>query len=174
MKNVIKFVSLCLMVSAATGAQAAVVSAGDQLIIGGVLDIGGAATLDAATEITLSGVDGTAGTGGINDVFGLVGTGGVKAELPPAFAPVSSFFSIDGWDFDLLTLSIVNQNENLLQLEGTGLLSDVSDSYNATWTLSAQSPTSYDLTVTVVPVPAAVWLFGSGLIGLVGIARRKV
>ena len=24
-----------------------------------------------------------------------------------------------------------------------------------------------------VPVPAAVWLFGSGLLGLVGIARRK-
>lgn len=27
--------------------------------------------------------------------------------------------------------------------------------------------------VHVVPVPAAVWLFGSGLIGLVGVARRK-
>ena len=27
--------------------------------------------------------------------------------------------------------------------------------------------------VTLVPVPAAVWLFGSGLIGLIGIARRK-
>ena len=27
--------------------------------------------------------------------------------------------------------------------------------------------------VQVVPVPAAAWLFGSGLIGLVGIARRK-
>ena len=26
---------------------------------------------------------------------------------------------------------------------------------------------------TVVPVPAAVWLFGSGLLGLVGMARRK-
>jgi hypothetical protein len=26
---------------------------------------------------------------------------------------------------------------------------------------------------TVVPVPAAVWLFGSGLIGLIGIARRR-
>ncbi len=26
---------------------------------------------------------------------------------------------------------------------------------------------------SVVPVPAAVWLFGSGLLGLVGIARRK-
>ena len=27
--------------------------------------------------------------------------------------------------------------------------------------------------VSAVPVPAAVWLFGSGLIGLIGIARRK-
>ena len=31
-----------------------------------------------------------------------------------------------------------------------------------------------DLTMTVVfPVPAAVWLFGSGLLGLIGVARRK-
>ncbi len=30
------------------------------------------------------------------------------------------------------------------------------------------------LGVPAVPVPAAVWLFGSGLLGLVGIARRKV
>ncbi len=29
------------------------------------------------------------------------------------------------------------------------------------------------LDVPAVPVPAAVWLFGSGLLGLVGIARRK-
>lgn len=27
--------------------------------------------------------------------------------------------------------------------------------------------------VNVVPIPAAVWLFGSGLLGLIGIARRK-
>jgi hypothetical protein len=29
------------------------------------------------------------------------------------------------------------------------------------------------LSVNPVPVPAAVWLFGSGLIGLIGIVRRK-
>jgi hypothetical protein len=28
-------------------------------------------------------------------------------------------------------------------------------------------------TTSVVPLPAAVWLFGSGLLGLVGVARRK-
>ena len=28
--------------------------------------------------------------------------------------------------------------------------------------------------VSAVPVPAAVWLFGSGLLGLIGVARRKV
>ncbi len=30
-----------------------------------------------------------------------------------------------------------------------------------------------DVSVSAVPVPAAVWLFGSGLLGLVGVARRR-
>jgi hypothetical protein len=30
-----------------------------------------------------------------------------------------------------------------------------------------------DVSLTAVPIPAAVWLFGSGLLGLLGIARRK-
>jgi hypothetical protein len=29
-----------------------------------------------------------------------------------------------------------------------------------------------DITITAVPVPAAIWLFGSGLIGLIGFTRR--
>jgi hypothetical protein len=32
---------------------------------------------------------------------------------------------------------------------------------------------SGDVSASVVPVPAAVWLFGSGLLGLIGMARRK-
>jgi hypothetical protein len=31
----------------------------------------------------------------------------------------------------------------------------------------------YDVNASVVPVPAAAWLFGSGLLGLVGVARRS-
>ena len=30
-----------------------------------------------------------------------------------------------------------------------------------------------DVFVETIPIPAAVWLFGSGLIGLIGVARRK-
>jgi hypothetical protein len=45
---------------------------------------------------------------------------------------------------------------------------------------SDEDPTSFwvgggngELPPNVIPVPAAVWLFGSGLLGLVGVARRR-
>ncbi len=38
----------------------------------------------------------------------------------------------------------------------------------------AATTTSGSITVTAVPLPGAVWLFGSGLLGLMGMARRKV
>jgi len=44
--------------------------------------------------------------------------------------------------------------------------SDIDSQVWADWSVSADQ-------TSVVPVPAAVWLFGSGLIGLAGFARRK-
>lgn len=41
------------------------------------------------------------------------------------------------------------------------------------WSVNITAGTLTYTNPTVVPVPAAVWLLGSGLIGLVGIARRK-
>ena len=39
--------------------------------------------------------------------------------------------------------------------------------------IGGQTHTFLLTNVSAVPVPAAVWLFGSGLLGLVGVARRK-
>lgn len=52
--------------------------------------------------------------------------------------------------------------------------------YNGHQTTLSKSGTQYvwavrdgDVGASVVPVPAAVWLFGSGLLGLIGVARRQ-
>lgn len=44
-----------------------------------------------------------------------------------------------------------------------------------TWNLASNGALTYDIAgaPSAVPVPAALWLFGSGLLGLVGIGRRK-
>lgn len=47
--------------------------------------------------------------------------------------------------------------------------SNASAQFAGVWTLSQSGM----LTYSAVPVPAAVWLFGSGLVGLAGIARRR-
>jgi hypothetical protein len=44
----------------------------------------------------------------------------------------------------------------------------------ATWTLSATGDLEYSVPTSPVPLPAAVWLLGSGLLGLLGVGRRKV
>ena len=43
--------------------------------------------------------------------------------------------------------------------------------FNANFDMTSVTVTG--VTVAAVPVPAAVWLFGSGLLGLVGVARRR-
>ena len=50
---------------------------------------------------------------------------------------------------------------------GQGYSSSKFDSFYA-WAVH-----SGDVGVSAVPVPAAVWLFGSGLLGLLGVAKRK-
>ncbi len=72
------------------------------------------------------------------------------------------------WEVDTGTTSI--QVESVITLTQTGtldvtLIALVGDFYFEDATLTADT--------TVVPVPAAVWLFGSGLVGLAGVARRK-
>jgi len=78
------------------------------------------------------------------------------------------------------TAEIIYSNTGIGAFNWSGIYGD---SYSITYT--ANVPVSdpsiggmqYDLfltgTVSAVPVPATVWLFGSGLLGLAGFARRK-
>lgn len=58
-----------------------------------------------------------------------------------------------------------------------GFRSGAANISDPTFSGSWVGPRSFDLAFklngAVVPVPAAVWLFGSGLLGLIGVARRK-
>ena len=54
---------------------------------------------------------------------------------------------------------------------GSPMIAGPFTGYNANFDITSITVTS--IVPAAVPVPAAVWLFGSGLLGLVGIARRK-
>ena len=56
---------------------------------------------------------------------------------------------------------------------GTPMDNGPFDGFNANFDITSLEITAVDDGVAEVPVPAAVWLFGSGLVGLAGVARRR-
>ena len=82
---------------------------------------------------------------------------------------------------DTLALAVTHAGNNWVQWNsvlggygsGSGFVGD--GDLVTSWRLI--NNLDYDLVfrtyVSTVPVPAAVWLFGSGLLGLIGVARRK-
>jgi len=65
------------------------------------------------------------------------------------------------WDINLTTFEVTSVIENFAYVTTT-------DPY-----YSAGFTTVELISVSAVPLPAAIWLFASGLIGLIGVARRK-
>ena len=45
--------------------------------------------------------------------------------------------------------------------------------YSGVWSLGLNGTLSYTAPTVATPIPAAVWLLGSGLVGLVGVSRRR-
>jgi hypothetical protein len=146
-------------------------------------------TVDLAVNIL---ADGFGGGGGA----GIVPTGSTVASHYIFFDPQSLTNQVGTVTFDSDIFGIITSRANLAAsdfLINTGVTYlnpgarglEGGDSVTITglreitvdW--SASSPGDYIRVLTdfspsaVVPVPAAVWLFGSGLLGLVGIARRK-
>lgn len=174
MKSVIKVISIGVLTLLSLATNAATING--SFGITGALDATGA-DLSSVSDITLTTVFGSGSSDGdtSNVTFWLSGVGGSTESLTGLLTGYS-FFTIAGWDFSLKSLNIVDQTSGLLTLEGTGVLSDSGnkfDATDATWTFSTSSIDSYSMSIATVPVPAAVWLFGSGLLGLIGVARRK-
>jgi hypothetical protein len=69
--------------------------------------------------------------------------------------------------FDIINFSAVSSYGDIVFSNPSGVLTSLFESRNFEWL------GTYTLTYTYVPVPPAVWLFGSGLLGLIGIARKK-
>jgi len=76
-----------------------------------------------------------------------------------------------------LDTGVINDSETIFRLTGE----QASDSRNSVSTIdSSMHPDTYNYFVgsflvrpSAVPIPAAAWLFGSALIGLVGLKRKK-
>jgi len=125
-----------------------------------------------------------------------VGNGSADSQYGPysgQLAEITNFTNLFGTHNDgvhHITYGLYNGDSSILQMmgawkfinNGRGVVygSDWTHDYTAAGFTTGSSPfygtylvrTNPDY-VSAVPVPAAVWLFGSGLIGLVGFARRK-
>jgi hypothetical protein len=93
-----------------------------------------------------------------------------EAELAAEAAATLDEYFFNNWN---LLACITGPCSDSISTSGT-----VSVSFDAvsgtTYAFGADAVAGvYTESVSAVPVPAAAWLFGSGLIGLVGIARRK-
>ena len=91
------------------------------------------------------------------DLNGTTLTASDDTSFMSATGPSLTFSAGALTDFDFQKTSLPAFNSSFLGF-------DDFDSMYGEWTST---------TLTAVPVPAAAWLFGSGLLGLVGIARRK-
>jgi len=119
------------------------------------------------------------GMGGINNLEIKIFT---LSAINIALTPLS--FDLSGHDgMSAPTIAFKASDDSFVYIEYADIsgpnfisISDVGASFNGQdaafgyfegkWVNNSYSP-------TIVPIPAAVWLFGSGLLGLVGVARRR-
>jgi len=88
-----------------------------------------------------------------------VGAGQIAGLINFAYGATTGIRVVDVWN--------VNANGSLTAAVVPGMENGPFPGFNAAFNLSAPN------LVATIPVPAAVWLLGSGLLGLVGVARRR-
>jgi hypothetical protein len=90
-----------------------------------------------------------------------------------SLAAGSYFIAVSSWNYDPRDGS---DNPLFPDISFVGQYAPLSSEVLASWSGASGSSDEYTIVISStspIPVPAAVWLFGSGLLGLIGIARRK-
>lgn len=167
------FAALVLCLAMSNGAFAATISIGSEIgFIGTYTPTGGSGLGDATG---LSFVAATVIIGS-DDFAGQVG-GAVTVDDLALGGPAGPLFTTaGGLSFTVTSLSVNYQTANALDFTATGIWSlagfdDTAGTFE--WTGdSLNGLYTYSASGAVVPVPAAVWLFASGLAGL-GLIRRR-
>lgn len=113
-------------------------------------------------------------------ILGLIWTGVPCGHCPttPMYLDTSDYLGLSSTLYPTGGLGRGFEVEEYYDLAGTRDYVTISaDGYSLTTVSSAAFPLRSDqlrVITSVVPVPAAVWLFGSGLLALIGVARRKI
>ena len=96
----------------------------------------------------------------------VVGSGPIPASYPIGPTPMATT------DLDLTTVGGLTPVADLSGVAGSPQATGPYLGFSASLDIG-DANSMHLVSVSTVPVPAAVWLFGSGLIGLIGFARRK-
>ena len=105
------------------------------------------------------------------DTFGITVDGTTSTFTLSTINPGVSLDELSITGSDGSSWNVIGSNVTELSLITT-LLSNVSYTIQIVG-IGKTIGSTYDVTVQAVPIPAAVWLFGSALMGLVGVSRRK-
>ena len=123
----------------------------------------GAQITSSTGMLVVNMTDGTFVDGGVIDFLGNVGVGGAYQ----ASNQVVLFDFVGSNDDFIVGLST---DGGATWFADTGFTGNPGNSGVMTFNVAGET---FLVDVQSVPVPAAVWLFGSGLLGLVGVARRR-